>query len=57
METEYAQRGSLGILNMREREEDIGGQQSVQSRPGDGTTIGLQADLSPMREALALAGL
>jgi signal transduction histidine kinase len=53
LEAESAQRGSLGMVNMRERASAIGGQLSVQSKPGAGTTIGLRADLFPLREDLA----
>jgi signal transduction histidine kinase len=54
MEGEYAQRGSLGMLNMRERAAAIGGNLSVQSQPKAGTTIGLEVDLSPLRETSRL---
>ena len=47
---EYDQRGSLGMLTMRERAEAIGGSFSVQSLPGAGTTILLQAPLASLRE-------
>ena len=51
LELEYAQRGSLGMLTMRERAAAIGGQLSVQSRPGAGTSIGLEVDLALLWEA------
>jgi signal transduction histidine kinase len=35
----YTQRGSFGLLNMRERAQLIGGTWSVNSQPGQGTTI------------------
>lgn len=57
IERDYARRGRLGMLNMRERAEAIGGQLSVQSQPGAGTTIGLEVDLSPLREARGLEHL
>jgi signal transduction histidine kinase len=57
LEAEYAEQGSLGMLTMRERAEAIGGQLSVQSQSGTGTTIGLQAKLFPLREASDLAAL
>ena len=47
----YDQRGSLGLLNMRERAESIGGTLTLQSAPGAGSTITLAAPLSPLREA------
>jgi signal transduction histidine kinase len=50
---EYDQRGSLGMLTMRERAESIEGTFSVQSLPGAGTTILVQARLSSLREATA----
>jgi signal transduction histidine kinase len=48
---EYDQRGSLGMLTMRERAEAIGGIFSVHSLPGAGTMILLQAPLARLREA------
>jgi signal transduction histidine kinase len=48
---EYDQRGSLGMLTMRERAESIGGIFSVHSLPGAGTTILVQARLSSLRDA------
>jgi signal transduction histidine kinase len=51
--TEYDQRGSLGVLTMRERAEAMGGMLSIQSLPGAGTTILLQAPLSPLRDEAA----
>ncbi|NIV36452.1 MAG: hypothetical protein GWN58_45560 [Anaerolineae bacterium] len=51
LNAEYDQRGSLGLLNMRERAESIGGTLSLQSEPGAGSTIALIAPLSPLREA------
>jgi len=51
LNAEYDQQGSLGMLNMRERAESIGGMLSLQSEPGAGSTIALVAPLSPLREA------
>jgi signal transduction histidine kinase len=51
LNAEYDQRGSLGMLNMRERAESIGGTLSVHSEVGAGSTITLVAPLSPLREA------
>jgi signal transduction histidine kinase len=39
------------MLTMRERAAAIGGQLSVQSRPGAGTSIGLEVDLALLWEA------
>ena len=50
LHAEYDQRGSLGLLNMRERAESIGGTLSLQSEPGAGSTITLTAPLSPLRD-------
>ncbi|NPV06724.1 MAG: GAF domain-containing sensor histidine kinase [Anaerolineae bacterium] len=41
VEASYATRGSLGLLNMRERAEAIGGQLTLSSKPGQGTSIHL----------------
>ena len=51
LSAEYDQRGSLGLLNMRERAESIGGTLSLHSVPGAGATVALVALLSPLREA------
>jgi signal transduction histidine kinase len=45
----YDQRGSLGMLNMRERAESIGGSLILQSEPGAGATVGLVASLAQLR--------
>ncbi|MBN1137502.1 MAG: GAF domain-containing sensor histidine kinase [Anaerolineae bacterium] len=49
MKAEYGQRASLGMLNMEERAQAVGGKLSIQSEPGAGTTIGLSAPLKPLR--------
>ncbi len=49
LNTEYDRRGSLGMINMRERAREIGGRLSIQSQPGAGTTIALIVALSPLR--------
>jgi len=49
MKAEYAQRSSLGMLNMEERAQAVGGKLSIQSQPGAGTTVGLSAPLEPLR--------
>ncbi len=51
LNAEYGQRGSLGMLNMQERAQAIGGGLSVQSQPGAGTTVALSAPLRALREA------
>jgi signal transduction histidine kinase len=38
----YEQRGSLGMINLRERTELIGGELSLRSAPGNGTRITIQ---------------
>jgi two-component system sensor histidine kinase UhpB len=50
---EYDDRGSLGMLTMRERAEAVGGFLSIQSLPGAGTTILVQAPLSQLRDGAA----
>jgi signal transduction histidine kinase len=46
---QYDLRGSLGMLNMRERAEAIGGRLSIQSQAGGGTVVMLTVDLAPLR--------
>jgi signal transduction histidine kinase len=46
VEQSYDRRGKLGLLNMRERAEMIGGRLSIESAPGNGTTITLNVPLS-----------
>ncbi len=50
-----AQRGRLGLLGMRERAELLGGRLTVESRPGQGTTLraALPIDQVPETEAPA----
>ena len=45
VEASYDQRGSLGLINMKERAELIGGRLEIQSQPGHGTTITLAVPL------------
>ncbi len=45
VQADYATRGSLGLLNMRERAEAIGGTLAFHSRPGQGTTVLLSAPI------------
>ena len=49
MRREYDKRSSLGMLNMEERAQAVGGKLSIQSQPGAGTTVGLSAPLDPLR--------
>jgi signal transduction histidine kinase len=48
VESTYDQRGSLGLVNMRERAELIGGHLEIDSKPGRGTTVTLAV---PMKRA------
>jgi signal transduction histidine kinase len=50
MSAEYDQRGSLGMLNMRERAEAIGGRLLIRSQAGGGTAVILVADLDSLRQ-------
>ena len=43
-------RGGLGLAGMRERAQRIGGDLSVESTNGKGTTVTVQAQLSPQAE-------
>jgi signal transduction histidine kinase len=47
VERAYDKRGQLGLLNMRERAEMIGGRLSIESALGKGTTITLNVPLPP----------
>lgn len=47
VERSYDRRGKLGLLNMRERAEMIGGRLSIESAPGQGTSITLSVPLPP----------
>jgi signal transduction histidine kinase len=42
----YDERGSLGMLNMQERAEIVNGTLSLESKPGQGTTITLQLPIN-----------
>jgi signal transduction histidine kinase len=48
VEASYDQRGSLGLVNMRERAELIGGNLEIDSKPGRGTTVTVAV---PMKRA------
>jgi signal transduction histidine kinase len=45
VQKQYDQRGSLGMINMHERAELVGGKLSIASAPGEGTRITLTAPL------------
>jgi signal transduction histidine kinase len=47
VERTYDTEGKLGLLNMRERAEMIGGRLSIKSAPGEGTTITLNVPIQP----------
>jgi signal transduction histidine kinase len=47
VEESYDRRGKLGLLNMRERAEMVGGRLSIKSAPEKGTTIALNVPLPP----------
>jgi len=49
LNAEYDQRGSLGMVNMRERAEALGGKLAIRSLPGQGTTVMLTAALKNLR--------
>ncbi|MBN1659665.1 MAG: GAF domain-containing sensor histidine kinase [Anaerolineae bacterium] len=51
VDADYGHRGSLGMVNMRERAAVVGGQLSIHSRPGQGTTISLTAPLTKLTAA------
>lgn len=45
VQSEYAARGSLGLLNMRERAEMVNGMLDISSRPNEGTRVKLTVPL------------
>ena len=45
VEISYATRGSIGLLNLYERAEMLGGRISIESTPGQGTTVSLMVPL------------
>lgn len=51
----YGERGSIGLLNMRERAETVGGSLSVDSVVGKGTKIVLTVPLAPREQPSLLA--
>jgi signal transduction histidine kinase len=51
-EESYSQRGSLGLLNIKERCEVLGARYAVESKPGQGTLVYLIAPIADGRGAL-----
>lgn len=51
LNAEYDRRGSLGLLNMRERAQALGGRLAIRTRPGVGTAIVAAVPLRPLRQA------
>jgi signal transduction histidine kinase len=49
VEEAYAQRGNLGLLNMKERAEIARGKLAIESKPGRGTTVTLTVPLDAAR--------
>jgi signal transduction histidine kinase len=49
MKRDYDERGSLGMLNIDERSQALGGRLSLRSQLGQGTTISLTVPLQPLR--------
>jgi len=49
VEISYATRGSIGLLNLYERAEMLGGRISIESAPGQGTTVSLTVLLSSIQ--------
>ncbi len=49
VEETYAQRGNLGLLNMKERAEIADAKLSIESKPGKGTTVTLTLKLAAAR--------
>jgi signal transduction histidine kinase len=47
MESDYEQRGSLGMVNIQERAELIGGRLTLRSAPGQGTEVMIQVPWKP----------
>ena len=43
----FAQRGNMGLLNMKERAEIAGGKLTIESKPGKGTLVTLDLPLDP----------
>ena len=49
MRRDYDEHGSLGVLNIDERSQALGGRLSIRSQLGQGTTISLTVPLQPLR--------
>ncbi len=47
VESNYEQRGSLGMVNMRERAELVGGRLTLRSAPGQGTEVMIRVPWAP----------
>jgi signal transduction histidine kinase len=47
MESDYEQRGSLGVVNIRERAELVGGHLTLRSAPGQGTEVMVRVPWGP----------
>ena len=43
----YDERESLGMLSMKERAEDVHGELSISSHPGEGTSVTVRLPLTP----------
>jgi signal transduction histidine kinase len=56
VEGSYGQRGSLGLLNMRERAEMVDGMLTIRSVPGFGTTVTLRVPLSDAAPSVRQTG-
>lgn len=55
VEQHYGERGSIGLLNMRERAETVGGTLDVESSIGRGTRVSLVVPLYPNEEPLPVS--
>jgi len=56
VEQTYDQRGSLGLINMKERAALIDGNLTISSAPGQGTTVTLVAPLN-RPDAMVMPGM
>jgi signal transduction histidine kinase len=52
VEISYATRGSIGLLNLYERAEMLGGRISIESAPGQGTTVSLMVPIPSISHGL-----
>jgi signal transduction histidine kinase len=55
VEEKYAERSSLGMLNLRERAALVGGKTVIQSAPGEGTTISVNVPLQEKEEEVVIS--